>query len=269
MGTTATNTATAHDAHYKDGYKLPEGGDYIVRPQNADKAKRWDMHILICTADERVIGTYCGRASACKRAQALGGNTARSRRVRGWGLSSTRLTPLERSHAEKSSMTQLIEWTAESIAKDRSKELDDLYASRRAGSPGADAAIQEHHRTDYIEQLKEIVSESKALEYDDRFNTPAMKRYLRNYSLGPVRIQGQYGPSIPKHAYRRVHTEAAWLALSERKRIQRVRQHYRLGRYLDETGERLVPVDQWKLDAIAAVIKEFPVPNARSEEVHA
>jgi hypothetical protein len=58
MSTTATKTATAHDAHYKDGYQVPEGGDYIVRPQSADKSKRWDMHILIRVADDRVVGTY-------------------------------------------------------------------------------------------------------------------------------------------------------------------------------------------------------------------
>src|ERR1700733_16140879 len=81
MSTTARNTATAKAAHYKDGYQVTEGGDYIVRPQSADKSKRWDMHILIRVADDRVIGTYCGRASARKRAQALGGNTARSRRL--------------------------------------------------------------------------------------------------------------------------------------------------------------------------------------------
>lgn len=65
---------------YKDGYRVMDGGDYLVRPTDAAKDKRWDAHELVELATGKVLGTYYSRQAAQVRAKQLGGNSHKSRR---------------------------------------------------------------------------------------------------------------------------------------------------------------------------------------------
>lgn len=65
---------------YKDGYKVMNGGDYLVRPVDPEKSERWDTHELVELATGKVLGTYFSRQAAQVRAKQLGGNSHKSRR---------------------------------------------------------------------------------------------------------------------------------------------------------------------------------------------
>ena len=264
---------TTKDAQYKDGYQVAEGGDYLVHKVNPEVQSQFAEHQVIRIADGRVLGRYSSRQAACKRAQQFGGNTRDSRRAGGGVFSGrnafNRLSPKEQTVAEKIAMTKVVVQTTDAIEKEREHELHELYEALRKGTPGADAAIHDHYRTDYINRLQEIISESKLLAEDARFESAAMKEYLRQYSLGSARTQNRWNTGLPNHAYRRVHVEAAWLDLPERKRLQRAQQNYKLRHLVQLNGfdpadcsyesVSLRPVESWELEAIAEVLKQFPV----------
>jgi len=258
----------AQDAHYKDGYKVPEGGDYIVRPVDPVKGNsQYADHLLIRVVDDRIIGRYCSRAAACKRAQQMGGNTPQSRRA-AWRGSVRGLSTEEQSHASSKGLDTLIRHEKEAADKEMHQEFCELLAARERvrvcgevlATEQAERAVDEQMKTMHITRLSEIVSENKLLADDARFATPAMKKDLRQYSLGATRLRSYIGnPYIAANAYRLAHVEAAWLALSERKRITRCRQNFLLWRFLNEDHSALTPLQQYEVEAIKATLRLYPV----------
>jgi hypothetical protein len=245
------------DAMYKDGYKVKENGDYLVHSEGEDDDAR---HSLTRMSDGTNVGVYLSREAACRRAQQLGGNSHLARRVANFGGSHTkdRLTRQEQEFVEAHELARSNRRVENQLRADRVQEKQEL----RQGGTKAKKALQEHELNERKERLREIVSESALLKRDDRFNTPKMKRYLRRYSLGETHLETEWGRSHATNAYRRVHVEAAWLALPEKERVRRCRQHYRLSTtWLNQDGTRLIPMPVLELEAIIEVLGEFPMPE--------
>lgn len=130
-----------------------------------------------------------------------------------------------------------------------------------AAGPSANAALAEHELTNTIEYYSEIVSEASIMKQDARFDTPKMKRYLRQFSLGPDILKTEYGYARASNTYRRAHVEAAWMAMSVGDRVRRCRQHYVLATtLLDPTETVLNPLPLLDARAISMVLADHPIP---------
>lgn len=140
--------------------------------------------------------------------------------------------------------------------KKREKERKDLAA---AGT-SSEAALAEHELIDKTNFYSEIVSEATILKRDPRFDTPKMKKFLRQFSLGPAILKTEYGYAHAENTYRRAHVEAAWMSIPEHDRVRRCRQHYVLAtRLLDPTETRLNPIHPVDEQAINRVLAKSPV----------
>jgi hypothetical protein len=255
---------TLADKQYKDGYQVLEGGDYLVHTQGT---KFNGKHMVIRLADGTVMGEYSSREAANRRAQQLGGNSSRSRRIDlmerpSESFSWFRLNRQERHFSEAQEAALIANRAKVEIEKERKEERHYLAT---AGS-SARAALAEHDVIDRTSFYSEIVSEATVLKRDPRFDTPKMKKYLRQFSLGPAIIRTEYGYAHAANSYRRAHVEAAWMALSEHDRVRRCRQHYVLAtRLLDPTQTKLAPIRPLDAQAISRVLAEYPIEAALLE----
>jgi hypothetical protein len=81
-GTCLKPMKLARDSHYKNGYIVKSGGDYIVRPLDPLKTMPWDAHVLLDASTGNVLGEYLSKQAAAVRAQQFGGNTPKNRRYK-------------------------------------------------------------------------------------------------------------------------------------------------------------------------------------------
>jgi hypothetical protein len=248
------------DKQYKDGYQVLEGGDYLVRTEGT---KYDGKHMVIRMADGAVMGEYCRREAANRRAQQLGGNSRLTRHFNftdeptdsfKWSW----LNKQERRFAEAKVATTLARRAEVEAEKEREKERRDMVI----GGPWAQTALDEDRLIDRTNYYSEIVSEATILKRDPRFDTPKMKKFLRQFSLGPAILKTEYGYAHAANTYRRAHVEAAWMSMSEHDRVRRCRQHGALAAtLLDSTVTTLNPVHPLEAQAISRALAEFPAQS--------
>jgi hypothetical protein len=162
------------DKQYKDGYQGLEGGDYLVHTEGT---KHHGKHMVIRMADGATVGEYLSREAANRRAQQLGGNSARSRRVEYMDKPTNpftwaRLNQQERSFTEAKEVALVAECAEIEITKKREEERDCLAIV----GPSAEAALAEHALIDRTNFYSEIVSEAAILKRDPRFDTLTHQR---------------------------------------------------------------------------------------------
>lgn len=117
------------DAQYRNGYQVLEGGDYLVHSVGT---KFKGKHIVIRTADGVTMGAYLSRNAANRRAQELGGNSAKSRRLRYMQKPVESFTWLglnkqERSFAETTMLSQLSRQVEMQFIRTASKSARNLW----------------------------------------------------------------------------------------------------------------------------------------------
>lgn len=248
------------DKQYKDGYQVLEGGDYLVRTVGT---KFNGKHMVIRMADGTIIGEYLSREAANRRAQQLGGNSSRSRRINYMDEPANSFTwswlnQQERKFPQAKMTTTMTRRAEVKIEKGREQERKDLAAV----GPSAETDLAEHALSDRTNFYSEIVSEAAALKHDPRFDTPKMKEFLRLFSLGPAILKTEYGYAHTANSYRRAHVEAAWMSMSEHDRVRRCRQHYVLAtNLLDPTETKLNPVRPLEAQAISRVLAKYPTQS--------
>jgi len=248
------------DKQYKDGYQVLEGGDYLVHTEGT---KYNGKHMVIQIADGFVIGEYSSREAANRRAQQLGGNSARSRRVQFMekptnSFTWSRLNEQERKFTEAGAAATMAKRAEVEAKRACEKERDDVVI----GGPSTRTALDEERLIDRTNYYSEIVSEATVLKRDPRFDTPKMKKFLRQFSLGPAILKTEYGFAHAANTYRRAHVEAAWMSMSEHDRVRRCRQHGALAaNLLDSTETTLNPVHPLEAQAISRALAEFPAQS--------
>ncbi len=246
------------DKQYKDGYQVLEGGDYLVHTEGT---RYHGKHLVIRIADGTLVGEYLSREAANRRAQQLGGNSSRSRRVQHLEVPTnsftwSRLNEQERNFTNAGAAATTARRAEVKIEKKRDQERKDLEAT----GPSAKAALAEYELTDRMDFYSEIVSEATILKRDPRFDTPKMRKFLRQFSLGPAILKTEYGYAHAVNTYRRAHVEAAWMSMSEHDRVRRCRQHYVLvTNLLDPSETRLNPIRPLEARAISGVLAKYPV----------
>lgn len=246
------------DKQYKDGYQVLEGGDYLVHTEGT---RYHGKHMVIRVADGTLMGEYLSREAANRRAQHLGGNSVRSRRSQHMSeptnpFTWSRLNEQERNFTKAGLAATMARRAEVKIEKKRDQERKDLEAA----GPSAKAALAEHELIDRMDFYSEIVSEATILKQDPRFDTTKMKKFLRQFSLGPAILKTEYGYAHAANTYRRAHVEAAWMSMSERDRVRRCRQHFALAtNLLDPTETKLNPIQPIEAQAIRRVLAKYPV----------
>ena len=166
-------------------------------------------------ADGATVGEYLSREAANRRAQQLGGNSSLSRHFNytdepanspTWSW----LNQQERKFTEAKMATTMAKRAEVKIEKKREQERSRLADA----GPSAEVALAEHALIDRTNYYSEIVSEATILKRDPRFDTPKMKKFLRQFSLGPAILKTEYGYSHTANSYCRAHVEAAWMSMS-------------------------------------------------------